>query len=191
MATSGSSRARRFSLPDLADERASKAIDAFLSAPERSRGRGRAAHVARPDDNPFAQLETRMAWLEALHRESVRNLRYRRPAAVLVIAAQPAPGGSSTEAWLTRVAGPIAHAVHRGLRETDLMTRASEARFHVLLPETSAREAKRIADRVVADCDVWLLAMNAPVLLRAAAAGTGSDTTLEAALDRALQAIEV
>jgi hypothetical protein len=191
MATSGSSRARRFSLPDLADERTSKAIDAFLIAPERSRGRGPAPHVGRPGGTPFASLETRMAWLEALHRESARNLRYRRPAAVMVIAAEPAPGGRAAQGWLTRVAGPIAHAVHRSLRETDLMTRVGDARFQVLLPETTAREAKRVADRVVADCDVWLQAMDAPIILRASAAGTGSDVTLEAALDRALAAISV
>src|SRR3990172_8865785 len=105
MATPESSRARRFSLPDLANDRADEAITAFLTGPSRRRGR---------------------------------------------------PGGGAGGP------APIAHAIHRGIRETDFVTRTAGARFQILLPETSASEAAHVADRVVADCDVWLQAIGAP-----------------------------
>jgi len=189
MASTGPNRARRFSLPDLADDRADEAIGAFLSPPERGRGRGQPGPTVAPASNPFARLEPRVAWMEALRRENVRSLRYRRPAAVVLIAADPSPDRAASAAWLTRVAGPIAHSIHRGVRETDLVTRASDTRFFVLLPETTTREARRLADRVVADCEIWLRAIDAPLVVRAAAAGTTHDVTLDAAFEQALTAI--
>jgi GGDEF domain-containing protein len=190
MTTSESNRARRFSLPDLADERVDEAIHAFLTGPTRRRGRpgGGAAPPIR--GNPFVALENRIGWMEGLRRENARNQRYLRPASVIVIAGEPTVDSAHAQDWLDRVAAPIAHAIHRGIRETDLVTRTAGARFQILLPETTEPEATHIADRVVADCDVWLQAVGAPVLVRAAAAGTSPESTLEAALDRALEAIE-
>lgn len=190
MAASESSRTRRFSLPDLADERVDAAITAFLVGPARRRGRPGAGAAARPQGSPLTALENRLAWLEALRRESARNQRYRRHAAIIVIAAQPADATARSTGWLGRVAGPVAHAVRRGLRETDLVTRTADARFQVLLPETTGPEAAHVAERLTADCEVWLQAVDAPVVIRAAAAGTGPDITLEAALERALAAID-
>ncbi|HEX5591506.1 MAG TPA: hypothetical protein VFX65_14535 [Candidatus Limnocylindrales bacterium] len=189
MASSDPSRARRFSLPDLADDRVEESIHAFLTGPQRSRGRSE-GHAPRPHGDPLAGLTTRLDWMDALARESARSRRYRRPAAVMIVAAEPASSRRPVDGWLARVAGPIAHAVHRGLRETDLVARTSEATFQVLLPETTAREASRVAARVAADCDIWLRAIDAPVAIRTASAATGPDTTLEAALDRARASIE-
>ncbi|HEX9549481.1 MAG TPA: hypothetical protein VF971_00155 [Candidatus Limnocylindrales bacterium] len=141
-------------------------------------------------DNPFATLETRIAWEEAFRRETARSLRYRRPTAVMVIAGEATADAPPAARWLGRVAAPIAHVVRRGIRDIDLVTRTGEARFQVLLPETTGREASHIAERVVADCDVWLRAVEAPIRLRVASFGTTPHTSLEVALSRALEAIE-
>jgi GGDEF domain-containing protein len=187
MTTPETNRARRFSLPDLANERADEAISAFLTGPARRRGRPGGSTAATDRGNPFAALENRLAWTEALRRESARSLRYRRPTAVMVIAGRPAADTPLAHDWLGRVAGPIAHALRRGIRETDLVTRTASASFQVLLPETTGPEAAHIAERVLADCDVWIQAVGAPVTLRAAAAGTTPEITLDAALDLALR----
>ncbi len=183
-------RARRFSLPDLANERADEAITSFLSGPQHRRGRREPALGSSAGGNAFTALETRIAWTEALQRETARSLRYRRPAAVIVIAGEPTSDTPGANAWLARVAGPIAHAIHRGIRETDLATRTGDARFQVLLPETTETEAMHVAERVVLDCQVWLQAVRAPVKVRAASAGTASDSTLDMALERALGTME-
>jgi hypothetical protein len=128
--------------------------------------------------------------MEAFRRETARTIRYRRPTAVMVIAGEPTADTSDAASWLGRVAAPIAHVIQRGIRETDLVTRTGEARFQVLLPETTGREATHIAERVIADCEIWLRAIEAPVTLRASSSGTTAHTTLDAALARALEAIE-
>ena len=187
-------RARRFSLPDLANERADEAITSFLSGPQHRRGRRPPAlssnGSATGGGNAFVALETRIAWMEALKRETARSLRYRRPAAVVVIAGETTYSTPEAAAWLARVAGPIAHAIHRGIRETDLVTRTGDARFQVLLPETTDVEAMHVAERVILDCQVWLQAIRAPIKVRAASAATGADSTLDMALERALGAME-
>lgn len=187
---SDSTRARRFSLPDLADERVDEAISSFLKGPEQRRGRPGPPVASASNGNPFSGLETRIAWQEAFRRETARSVRYRRPSAVMVIVGEPTVASPEAAGWLGRVAGPIAHVVQRGIRETDLVTRTGDARFQVLLPETTGREATHIAERVVADCEVWLRAVRAPIRLRVASSGTSAHTTLEAALARALDAIE-
>ena len=184
------SRVRRFSLPDLADERVDESIRLFLSGPEHRRGRRESAVAPGVGGHSFATLETRVAWVEALRRESARSTRYQRPAAVMVIAGEAITDSLEARAWLARVAGPIAHAVRRGTRETDLVTRTGDARFQVLLPETTGPEAAHVAERVLADCDVWLTAARAPVTVRASSAATSSDSTLEAALDRVLATMD-
>ena len=187
------SRVRRFSLPELANERVDDAISSFLSGPEHRRGRREPAAIVDAGtngSNGFGALETRIAWMEALRREAARSVRYRRPAAVMVIAGVVTSDTRDANGWLTRMAGPIAHAIHRGIRETDLATRTGDARFQVLLTETTAREARHVAERVVHDCQVWLQAVQAPLAVRAASAGTAPDTTLEMALEQALHKVE-
>ena len=185
-----SNRARRFSLPDLADERVEASISSFLDGPQHRRGRREPFVAVGTTANPLAGLETRIAWVDALRRESARSARYRRPAAVMVIAAEPTNASAEAGSWLGRMAGPIAQTVHRGLRETDLVTRTGDARFQVLLPETTAPEAATAAERVVGECRVWLEAARAPLTIRAASAATASDTTLDMALERALRALD-
>jgi hypothetical protein len=191
MAATKSNRTRRFALPDLADERAEGVIEAYISSPER--GHRREADGARSSpgtSNPLLALDNRIEWNEALKRESARHRRYRRPSAVVVVAAQPRARAGDPGGWLNRLAGPIAHVLRRGARETDLVTRATEGRFQILLPETSEVEAERFAARVLADCDVWVRAVGAPVDVRVAAAAATGEMTLEEALARAVAAAE-
>jgi hypothetical protein len=186
---SESTRLRRFTLPDMGDLRVDESISSFLTGPANLRGRPVRGTVTAARRSPYIALETRMDWTAAMHRENARCLRYGRPAAIVVIAAEADGSGPEADGWLGRIAAPIAHAIQRGIRGTDLVTRTSTSTFQVLLPETTGAVATEIAHRVAADCDVWLHAMHAPVVLRAGAAGTTPDISLEAALDLALEAI--
>jgi PleD family two-component response regulator len=108
-----------------------------------------------------------------------------------VVAAASRPGGATAlEEWQPKLAGAIAHVIRRGARETDLVTRAAETRFQILLPETTELEAAHFAERIAADCGVWLQALDVPVEVRATAAGVSPQVTLEEALARALAAVE-
>jgi GGDEF domain-containing protein len=184
--TSESPRARRFALPEMHDPRTDAAIDALLA--------GRARRRGRPDATPWAidaarhpleGLISRVAWAEALEREGARVLRYGHVASMVVFELAPLSEPGTRDGWIERLAGPVAHAIRRGARETDLITRAAPGRFLVLLPETTETEASRFADRVLRDIRVWLEAMGAPIGVRAAAsAAAAGDGGLEVALER-------
>ena len=144
------------------------------------------------DRHAFEGLENRIAWMDAVRREDARQQRYRRAASIVVIEARAlnrSTGGADD--WLSRSAGPIAHTIRRAARQTDRITRASETRFLVLLPETTEVDAAHFAERVLSDCAVWLNAANAPIAVRAsaAAATATSEASLEDALGRALEAL--
>jgi GGDEF domain-containing protein len=169
------------------DPRTDEAIDALLAGRSRHRGRPVTALTTVDGSRSSLALENRIAWHDALRRENARLQRYGRAASIVAFHLEPLTDDARAGGWVERVAPPVAHAIRRGARETDLVTRAAPGLFEVMLPETTESEAAAFADRVVADCHVWLEAMAAPVTLRAAAAGTASDTDLEATLDRALE----
>jgi GGDEF domain-containing protein len=195
MATSESTRARRFALPDLDDERTGESIEAFLEGPEVRRGRPspRPAMRAAPTPRPSGDLRTlpgRLEWNAALERESLRAARYGRPAAVAIVELKPDRAGQSVDPWLKSIAGPIARTLRGDSRATDLVARVASARFQMLLPETSEAGAERLAERVAAGCRTLIESTGAPVSVRVSVAGTGLDTSLHAALDEALRSIE-
>jgi hypothetical protein len=191
VATAESPRTRRFALPDLDDRRTDGAIDALLAGAERHRGRPAPEALPISGRHAFDGLESRVAWMEALRGEDVRQRRYRRAASVVVFEATLLARSENPGDWLSRIAGPIAHTIRRAARQTDRVTRASDTRFQVLLPETTEADAAHFAERVLADCAVWLAALHAPVTVRAsaAAAAATSETSLEDALDRAVEAL--
>jgi PleD family two-component response regulator len=84
-----------------------------------------------------------------------------------------------------RLVRPIAHVLWRSSRETDHVTRAGDARFMVLLPETAEHDAAQFAERIVEDCDVWLAATRTPVYFRVTVAAATTEETLEEAFERA------
>jgi GGDEF domain-containing protein len=212
LATSESTRTRRFALPDLEDERTSDSIEAFLEGPDVRRGRPaqragdetpeatratalttspahRPAGPARPS-NELRTLPGRLEWNAALERESTRAARYGRPASVAIVELKPDKPGQSVDAWLGSLAGPIARSLRQDSRATDLVARVATTRFQMLLPETSEAGAESLAARVAATCRQQILRTGAPVSVRVSVAGTGIDDTLDAALAHALRSIE-
>jgi GGDEF domain-containing protein len=198
LATSESTRARRFALPDLADERTGESIEAFLEGPNVRHSR----RASRPDPTSRAlvpapprqaidlrSMPGRLEWNAALERESARAARYGRPAAVAIVELKPARSGGSMDLWIRTVAGPIARALRHDSRATDLVARVADARFQILLPETSESGAEQLAQRVTVACRAVIERAAVPATVRVSVAGTGVEGTLEDALASALQAI--
>ena len=169
------------------DPRTDEAIEALLAGRARRRGRPMTALAPGDGTRALVGLESRVAWTAAMHREDARQQRYSRATSIVAFRVRTLSATARNDGWLDRVASPVAHAIRRGARETDLVTRAGPGLYQVLLPETMESEAAGFADRVVGDCRVWLEAMAAPVAIHAAAAGTTGDTSLEETLARALE----
>ena len=155
MATSESSRPRRFALPDLADKRGGEAIEAFLEGPgvrRRSRSAPTAAVASRRrkaapgtavakattvTHRPSTELRTlpgRLEWNAALERENARAARYGRPAAVAIVELKAARPGQLVDPYLGALAGPIARTLRDDSRATDVVARVAGNRFQMLLP---------------------------------------------------------
>ena len=211
MATSESTRTRRFALPDLADERTGESIEAFIEGPGVRRGRpvSRPAAESRGDDATLATAPTahrappstrpstdlrhlpgRLEWNAALDRESVRAARYNRPAAVAIVELMPERMGHSVDPWLPSLAGPIARTLRQDSRATDLVARIASSRFQLLLPETSEAGAEQMAKRLAERCRSAIERTGAPITVRVSVAGTGMEDSLHAALASALRSIE-
>ena len=214
MATSESTRARRFALPDLADERTSESIEAFLEGPgvRRRPRRKRAAAEApavetaaqapttstptvyqEPAPRPSTELRTlpgRLDWNAALERESARAARYQRPASVAIVELKPERGNLSIEPFLPALAGPISRSLRSDSRATDLVARVASTRFQMLLPETNEEGAERLAERVASNCRRLILTSGAPVTVRVSVACTGFEESLHDAVANALRSIE-
>ena len=214
LATSESTRARRFALPDLDDERTGESINAFLEGPDVRRGRPipkpsgdlpaivgdnggapdlRVALRAPGPPRSSTELRTlpgRLEWNAAVARESVRAARYGRPAAIAIVELKPDRPGAEVEPWLRSLAGPIARALRQDSRATDLVARIASTRFQMLLPETDEAGATRLGERVAANCRAFIRSTGAPVAVRVSVAGTGPDDTLDDALAHALRSIE-
>ncbi len=211
MATSESTRPRRFALPDLADQRTGESIEAFLEGPGVRRGRpaarvapdapappdggpdGPAARRAPSSPRPSPELRTlpgRLEWNAALERESERAARYNRPAAVAILELKHERAGQPVDPWLGGLAGPISRTLRQDSRATDLVARVASSRFQLLLPETSEAGAERLAERLAAGCRTAIERTGAPITVRFSVAGTGLEESLHAALANALRSIE-
>ena len=170
-------RVRRFTLPEHDDARVHRVVEGLLSSPvpdHPDRGRARPA-----SDDPFLGLVPRLEWTAALEHEERRRARYARPAAVVAVEL----GASHDPERTARLA---ARLLRRTSRDTDRIARVGPRRFHVLLPETAERGARRYADRLEA---AWAAArpeLGGPVAMTIAAAGTRQDEPLTATLARAV-----
>lgn len=161
-------RRPRFALPadhheERASDRTSERIEAFLDGPaptRRTRRRhDRPAGVLRA--RTVVPLEDASTWARALRHEDARIARYGRPATILVVDARcvdavgrnghARPGGAEDSAMTPGSidVAALSAAIREQARETDHVTRAGPARFHVLLPETDEREATILAERMV------------------------------------------
>lgn|GEM_PF-1954846 len=203
LATSESTRARRFALPNLADERTGESIEAFIEGPEVRRGRpaarpgievvpstGMTVGVASRSPGDLRSLPGRLEWNAALERESVRAARYGRPAAIAIVELRPEGAAQSVDPWLRILAGPIARMLRGDSRATDLVARVASTRFQILFPETTEAGAERVAERVASGCRAVIQTSGAPVAVRISVAGSGLHGSLHQALADALRIIE-
>jgi GGDEF domain-containing protein len=189
MASPESTRARRFALPDLDDERAGASIEAFIEGrgirrdqppgPPTARTGSSAERRARAD---IRTLPGRLEWNAALARESARAARYRRPAAVAVVELSAIQPDQPVDPWVPTLVGPIARVLRGDSRATDVVARVSSTRFQLLMPETSEVGAERLAERLLVGCRDVIEPTDAPVAVRIAVAGTGLHGTLDDAL---------
>lgn len=163
---------------ELGDGRTAEHIEAFIDGPVMP-------HKSRPpglerDRHPI-ELETRQDWTAALHHEGARHARYGRPASVLLIGLS----GRPHDAAVDRIARTIANVIRAEARETDRAARTGALSFRLLLPETSGRSARSLAQRLdlayVADPD----GRSDGVALCVEVASPPRNTTLEDALSEA------
>ncbi|HYL40101.1 MAG TPA: hypothetical protein VET90_02225, partial [Candidatus Binatus sp.] len=101
------------------DPRTDEAIDALLAGRARHRGRPVTSLVP-SDGRSLGDLESRVAWNEALRREGARQQRYSRATSIVAFGVRPLSDAARSDGWLDRVAGAVAHSIRRGARETDL-----------------------------------------------------------------------
>jgi hypothetical protein len=142
----GPRRKKKFVLPEhhhdeLADARAAEHIEAFLDgavAPPRRCPEG-PERVRRP-----LVLDTRQDWIAALRHESARHARYGRAASVVLLELIRPRDGRATD----RVALSLADVIRAEGRETDRAARIDALGFRLLLPETSSRAARTLAERL-------------------------------------------
>lgn len=192
MATSESTRARRFSLPQLEDLRTEESIEAFVHG----RGSKSSALVAARrgpqsgDAVALRSLPGRLEWNAAIERESVRTARYERPAAVAVLEVRPVRESVVLDSWLRIHAAPLGQVLLRSSRATDIVARVNDARFQVLLPETTEEAAGDFIERVVEACDEHLRELGAPLQVTASFAASSADLPLRDALSEAIRSIE-
>ena len=142
---------------------------------------------------PLTDIRTipgRLEFGAALERESLRAARYGRPASVAIVELVPERHNQAVDIWVRSIAGPVARTLRQSARATDLVARVSNARFHVLLPETHGAGAGRFAERVESACQTSIEAAGAPLAIRVTLAIATPDHSLQEALTHALQAIE-
>lgn len=193
-------RPRRFTLPDPVDERTSEAIEEFIAGTPRRRAHRRIpvspgappAPARSPRTDPWSGLDSRVDWEDALRREEARVARYGRPATIVVLEFAPAGAslGLARRAIGARLARGVAAVLREQARDSDRVARVGDARFHVLLPETTEREAGRYLDRVHASLASLTETVGA-TQLRAGVAGARPGDGLAGALERATIALAV
>jgi GGDEF domain-containing protein len=146
-ATSKPRRARRFVLPDTHhDERTAERIVAFLDGPAPAGGRPGTVPALVDGPKPPKELDTRADWTAAFRHEASRHLRYGRPASVLLLEIGRTPDARSRDA----VAHELAGLIREQARSSDRAVRLGPSSFRLLMPETSARAARHLGDRLEA-----------------------------------------
>jgi hypothetical protein len=121
------------------DARTLEGIEAFINGPTPARGRrGDDPAARRP---PAVRRTDDETWRDALTLEEARVARYDRPAAA--VALDVTVRGADPD----RLVEPVAEAILREARDTDRLAWAGGGRFHVLLVETTHRDAARFAER--------------------------------------------
>jgi hypothetical protein len=165
------------------------AANAIVPAPDTEAMRALRSNGARPIAD-IRTLPGRLEFSAALERESLRATRYGRPASVAIVELVPERQSQQIDIWLRSLSGPVSRTLRQSARATDLVARTANARFQVLLPETSEAGAGRFAERISSACQGSIDATGAPVAIRVTVAVATPDHSLEDALAHALQTIE-
>jgi GGDEF domain-containing protein len=99
-----------------------------------------------PTDGPKPprELDTRADWIAAFRHEAFRHARYGRPASVLLLEIGRTPDRRSSD----EVAHELAEMIREQARASDRAVRLGPSSFRLLMPETSARAARHLADRL-------------------------------------------
>ena len=138
-------RARRFVLPDTHhDERTAERIVAFLDGPAPAVVRGGTSKPEVDGPKPPKELDTRADWKAAFRHEAARHSRYGRPASVLLLEIGRTPDARSRDA----VAHELADLIRAQVRSSARADRLGQSSFRLLMPETSARAARHLGDRL-------------------------------------------
>jgi diguanylate cyclase (GGDEF)-like protein len=122
--------------------------------------RDRFEREARTDE--LTGLANRVAWSEALARETGRRARYGHPVVVLSVDVDRLKetndryGHTAGDELLVAAAAIL----RRNLRETDVIARVGGDEFAALLPETDGAEMERLLERMQAACDAWTGSMD-------------------------------
>lgn len=150
------------------------------------------AATLRPRTGDAVALRTmpgRLAWNDALDRESTRSTRYGRPSAVAIFDLRPLRPSATMDSWVRVHATPIGQALLRLSRATDIVARVATTRFQVLMPETTSDGADEFVERVVGECEQQLQSMGAPIKVKASVAASSAEVPLHDALASALRSI--
>jgi len=142
--------------------------------------------------DPLTGLFNRYHFEATLKREAARCLRHRSPLSLLLLdvdqlkAVNDRWGHQTGDQMLARVAG----AIRDSLRGCDIGSRYGGDEFAVVLPDTDARAARLVAERICAKAGASDASINVTVsggLTELSPAATGaSEALLIAAADRAL-----
>jgi len=142
--------------------------------------------------DPLTGLFNRYHFEATLKREAARCLRHRSPLSLLLLdvdrlkAVNDRWGHQTGDQMLARVAG----AIRDSLRGCDIGSRYGGDEFAVILPDTDARAARLVAERICAKAGASDASINVTVsggLTELSPAATGaSEARLIAAADRAL-----
>jgi GGDEF domain-containing protein len=151
------------------------------------------AATLRPRTGDAVALRTmpgRLAWNDALDRESTRSTRYGRPSAVAIFDLRPLRPSATMDSWVRIHATPIGQALLRLSRATDIVARVATTRYQVLMPETTSDGADEFVERIVGECQQQLQSMGAPITVQASVAASSAEVPLHDALASALRSIE-
>ncbi len=163
---------------------------AVASVAETRASAGVAVRTRTGDAVALRTMPGRLAWNDAMDRESTRSTRYGRPSAVAIFDLRPVRPSATMDSWVRVHATPIGQALLRLSRATDIVARVATTRFQVLMPETTSDGADEFVGRVVGECEEQLQAVGAPIKVQASVAASSAEVPLHDALATALRSIE-
>ena len=119
-------------------------LQAFLSEYKQSQNR---LILLDLEDKTIGLLKPSIGLLR-LNEEEERSVRYRRPFALVLVAAQPIPGSNWQAHERSELMRAIATGIKNTTRETDIPFLAADAEIAVILPETETNGANKVVNNI-------------------------------------------